>query len=78
MTKLLLALSLLFLVSCHGCGGVPPARDMRTPADIAQAADFASTGVPDLACLPQFRQCLAPAVCCAGLICVGGACAKMP
>ena len=29
------------------------------------------------ACVPLFQKCLAPATCCAGLTCVGGACAKV-
>lgn len=53
---------LLVVPSCDGCA--------PSPVDDAGASDAAS-------CVPEFKQCLAPAKCCAGLECVGGACAKV-
>lgn len=34
-------------------------------------------GPKAVSCVPLHRQCLVPAICCAGLSCVSGACAKV-
>lgn len=60
--RLLLPLLSLLLYSCNGCA--------PHPTEDAGAADAAS-------CVAEFKQCIAPAKCCAGLECVGGACAKV-
>jgi hypothetical protein len=68
----------LLLVATLGaaCGHRRDCADAAAPRDMTQ--DAAAAAPADLACVPQFKQCLAPAMCCAGLTCVGGACARVP
>lgn len=61
MRVILLAL-LVLVPACDGCA--------PRPMEDAGTADA-------MGCVPEFKQCLAPAKCCAGLECVGGACAKV-
>lgn len=64
-------LVLSLLSSCDGCRGCDPPK----PADLAPPADLVSPA--DLSCVEQFGSCLAPRVCCPGLDCVGGLCARV-
>lgn len=54
------------------CDRGPNAHDLAAP-DCKQSVDMVNAGT----CVPRFKQCLAPAMCCPGLECVGGACAKV-
>jgi hypothetical protein len=66
---------LIAFVLAAACGQRKDCPDAAVQRDMTQ--DAAAAAPADLACVPQFKQCLAPAMCCAGLTCVGGACAKV-
>lgn len=72
--KLFLAVAVM-LSACEPT--IPAACDLASPVlpvDLSSPADMASTDQAE-SCVERTHQCLAPAKCCAGLTCVGGACA---
>ena len=83
MRKVWTVLTCLLVTAVAACKCPPcPCADMAHPPDLAVPADL-SHAPPDLshpadmACVGQFGSCVAPAVCCRGLDCVGGLCARV-